>query len=103
MNQQIKRYTLYLDGVILDGVISESKNGTWVKYEDVEHYNKEGNVKMETALCKLEEPATCVNRVDGRFTCVILCGGVKFDDKVEQCPYRALAEIREITTKGTTK
>jgi hypothetical protein len=53
-------------------------------------------VVKETAICKLAQPATCEYRVDGKMAFTILCGGNNLFDAVKKCPYRALAEIKEL-------
>jgi hypothetical protein len=50
----------------------------------------------KTALCKLVAPAECQYRVDGNMSFTILCGGNELFDAVAKCPYRALAEIKEL-------
>jgi hypothetical protein len=50
----------------------------------------------KTALCKLASPAECKYRVDGDMSFAILCGGNQLFDGFAKCPYRALAEIREL-------
>lgn len=43
---------------------------------------------IESMLCNLKPPATCVHWVDGKFARINLCGGNIVLDGVKGCPYR---------------
>lgn len=50
----------------------------------------------QTAICKLSNPAECEFRIDGKLSHTILCGGNKLCEYVNKCPYRVIAEIKEL-------
>lgn len=41
-------------------------------------------------LCELKGPADCFNRIDGKLSHLMLCGGNQLDELVKKCPYRKL-------------
>lgn len=51
----------------------------------------------QTAICKLSKPAKCEFLVDGKLSHTVLCGGNKLCEYVNKCPYRVIAEIKELS------